>query len=112
VCGNAYRLYVKTRPAPSVESVARAKQLPKEGTHPLLRTKVNINGASSRLVKFLEIRGSSGGIVASSKDSTRLLAGGDSCMNLDLRALEGFEVSNLHCDRSIGKKRLRTKFFC
>lgn len=43
VCGNAYRLYVKTRPAPSIESVARAKQLPKEGTHPLLRTKVSFD---------------------------------------------------------------------
>lgn len=95
VCGNAYRLYVKTRPAPSVESVARAKQLPKEGTHPLLRTKVNENGASSRSVKSLEIHGLTGGIVASLKDSIRLLVGGDSSMNQDIGALEGVSVSNL-----------------
>ncbi len=33
---NAFSLYVRTRPAASPESVARAKQLPKEGAHPAL----------------------------------------------------------------------------
>lgn len=34
--GNAYGMYCKTRPAPSAQSVRRAKQLSKEGVHPLL----------------------------------------------------------------------------
>lgn len=34
--GNAFGLYVKTRPPASAESVARAKALGKEGVHPLL----------------------------------------------------------------------------
>ena len=34
--GNAYSLYVKTRPPASAESVARAKAFVKEGIHPLL----------------------------------------------------------------------------
>lgn len=34
--GNAYSLYIKTRPPASAESAARAKALGKEGIHPLL----------------------------------------------------------------------------
>jgi hypothetical protein len=34
--GNAFGLYVKTRPPASAESVARAKALGKEGIHPVL----------------------------------------------------------------------------
>ena len=34
--GNAYGLYVKTRPPASAESVARAKAMTKEGIHPVL----------------------------------------------------------------------------
>lgn len=33
---NAYKLYLRTRPAPSPESSKRAKELPLEGPHPLL----------------------------------------------------------------------------
>ncbi|KAL2612800.1 hypothetical protein R1flu_024492 [Riccia fluitans] len=36
-CANAFRLYVKTRPAAAFESCKRAKELPREGLHPLLR---------------------------------------------------------------------------
>jgi len=37
---NAFRLYAKTRPAPSLESSKRSKGLPREGLHPMLREKV------------------------------------------------------------------------
>ncbi len=33
---NAWSMYCKTRPPPSVQSVRRARELPKEGVHPLL----------------------------------------------------------------------------
>ena len=42
--GNAWSLYVKTRPPASPESVARAKDLPKEGIHPLLARSLPMAG--------------------------------------------------------------------
>ncbi|GJN03483.1 hypothetical protein PR202_ga20935 [Eleusine coracana subsp. coracana] len=36
-CANAFRLYLKTRPMPSKESIRRAKDLPREGLHPIFR---------------------------------------------------------------------------
>lgn len=36
-CTNAFRLYSKTRPSPSKESIRRAKALPREGLHPLFK---------------------------------------------------------------------------
>ncbi|KAJ1268418.1 hypothetical protein BS78_07G133400 [Paspalum vaginatum] len=36
-CANAFRLYVKTRATPSKESIKRAKDLPREGLHPIFR---------------------------------------------------------------------------
>ena len=40
VCGNAFRLYAKTRPAAASESVGRAKGLRREGIHLMLRRQV------------------------------------------------------------------------
>jgi ATP-dependent RNA helicase DDX54/DBP10 len=34
-CKNAFRLYSKTKPLPSKESIRRVKDLPKEGLHPI-----------------------------------------------------------------------------
>ncbi|CAA7013470.1 unnamed protein product [Microthlaspi erraticum] len=34
----AFRLYTKTKPAPSKESIRRAKELPREGLHPIFRS--------------------------------------------------------------------------
>lgn len=39
-CANAFRLYSKTRPYPSLESTKRAKGLSREGLHPLFRAEV------------------------------------------------------------------------
>ncbi|KAG2583842.1 DEAD-box ATP-dependent RNA helicase 29-like [Panicum virgatum] len=36
-CANAFRLYLKTRAMPSKESIKRAKDLPREGLHPIFR---------------------------------------------------------------------------
>ncbi|XP_006660129.1 DEAD-box ATP-dependent RNA helicase 29 [Oryza brachyantha] len=36
-CTNAFRLYLKTRPMPSQESIRRVKDLPREGLHPIFR---------------------------------------------------------------------------
>ncbi|KAK3426276.1 hypothetical protein EUGRSUZ_F02760 [Eucalyptus grandis] len=36
-CTNAFRLYSKTKPSPSKESIRRVKDLPREGLHPLFR---------------------------------------------------------------------------
>lgn len=36
-CTNAFRLYSKTKPLPSKESIKRAKDLPREGLHPIFR---------------------------------------------------------------------------
>jgi ATP-dependent RNA helicase DDX54/DBP10 len=36
-CANAFRLYLKTRPMPSKESIRRAKDSPHEGLHPIFR---------------------------------------------------------------------------
>lgn len=36
-CTNAYRLYSKTKPLPSRESIRRAKDLPCEGLHPIFK---------------------------------------------------------------------------
>lgn len=36
-CTNAFRLYSKTKPLPSKESIKRAKDLPCEGLHPIFR---------------------------------------------------------------------------
>ncbi|GLT45837.1 hypothetical protein SLA2020_196400 [Shorea laevis] len=37
-CTNAFRLYLKTKPLPSKESIRRAKDLPREGSHPMFRS--------------------------------------------------------------------------
>lgn len=37
-CMNAYRLYSKTRPLPSKESIRRSKELPQEGLHPIFKS--------------------------------------------------------------------------
>ncbi|KAI9186198.1 hypothetical protein LWI28_014761 [Acer negundo] len=36
-CTNAFRLYSKTKPSPSKESIRRAKDLPHEGLHPIFK---------------------------------------------------------------------------
>ncbi|KAF5725972.1 putative DEAD-box ATP-dependent RNA helicase 29 isoform X2 [Tripterygium wilfordii] len=36
-CTNAFRLYSKTKPLPSKESIRRAKELPREGLHPIFK---------------------------------------------------------------------------
>ncbi|TYG78832.1 hypothetical protein ES288_D02G092500v1 [Gossypium darwinii] len=36
-CTNAFRLYSKTKPLPARESIKRAKDLPREGLHPIFR---------------------------------------------------------------------------
>ncbi|TXG73388.1 hypothetical protein EZV62_001967 [Acer yangbiense] len=36
-CTNAFRLYSKTKPSPSKESIKRAKDLPHEGLHPIFK---------------------------------------------------------------------------
>jgi ATP-dependent RNA helicase DDX54/DBP10 len=37
-CTNAFRLYLKTKPLPSKESIRRSKELPREGSHPMFRS--------------------------------------------------------------------------
>lgn len=37
-CTNAFRVYTKTKPAPSKESIRRTKDLPREGLHPIFRS--------------------------------------------------------------------------
>jgi ATP-dependent RNA helicase DDX54/DBP10 len=49
---NAFRLYAKTRPAPSLESSKRSKGLPREGLHPRLREKVR--NVEAELAAFTE----------------------------------------------------------
>eukprot|EP00249_Psilotum_nudum_P019645 c27355_g1_i1 orf=293-2674(-) len=39
-CNNAFRLYCKTRPAPSPESLKRVKALPQEGIHTIFREQI------------------------------------------------------------------------
>ncbi|KAF3440128.1 hypothetical protein FNV43_RR18406 [Rhamnella rubrinervis] len=36
-CTNAFRLYSKTKPLPSKESIRRSKELPREGLHPIFK---------------------------------------------------------------------------
>ncbi|KAJ4747593.1 ATP-dependent RNA helicase dbp10 [Rhynchospora pubera] len=36
-CSNAFRLYKKTKPMPSSESIRRSKDMPREGLHPVFR---------------------------------------------------------------------------
>ncbi|XP_016179740.1 putative DEAD-box ATP-dependent RNA helicase 29 [Arachis ipaensis] len=36
-CNNAFRLYMKTKPLPSKESIRRVKDLPREGLHPMFK---------------------------------------------------------------------------
>lgn len=42
-CANAFRLYSKTKPVPSRESFKRAKDLPREGLHPLFKHIIQSN---------------------------------------------------------------------
>ena len=49
---NAFRLYSKTRPSPSLESVRRSKVLRKEGLHPLFREQVG--NLESAVLAFTE----------------------------------------------------------
>ncbi|KGN66771.1 putative DEAD-box ATP-dependent RNA helicase 29 [Cucumis sativus] len=37
-CSNAFRMYSKSKPLPSKESIRRAKDLPREGLHPIFKT--------------------------------------------------------------------------
>ncbi len=53
--GNAYSLYVKTRPPASAESVARSKAMAKEGIHPLLAKalpKTSLAGLEAQVSHF------------------------------------------------------------
>lgn len=36
-CSNAFKMYMKTKPMPSSESIRRSKGLPREGLHPIFR---------------------------------------------------------------------------
>lgn len=49
---NAYRLYVKTRPPPSLESAKRAKGFSREGLHPSLRG--TVGNVEAELTAFTE----------------------------------------------------------
>eukprot|EP00250_Pteridium_aquilinum_P018459 c24097_g1_i1 orf=84-2645(+) len=51
-CSNAFRLYSKTRPSPALESVRRAKRLPKEGLHPLFRE--GVGNTEAAVLAFTE----------------------------------------------------------
>ncbi|KAK1263010.1 putative DEAD-box ATP-dependent RNA helicase 29 [Acorus gramineus] len=56
-CTNAFRLYSKTKPLPSRESIRRAKDLPREGLHPLFNNSLESNeltalAFSERLKEF------------------------------------------------------------
>ncbi|KAJ6850356.1 DEAD-box ATP-dependent RNA helicase 29-like [Iris pallida] len=42
-CTNAFRLYTKTKPTPSRESIRRTKDLPREGLHPIFRNSLESN---------------------------------------------------------------------
>ncbi|XP_072978406.1 DEAD-box ATP-dependent RNA helicase 29 [Typha angustifolia] len=56
-CGNAFRLYSKTKPVPSRESIRRTRDLPREGLHPiftslLASTELSALAFSERLKSF------------------------------------------------------------
>ncbi|KAK1300933.1 putative DEAD-box ATP-dependent RNA helicase 29 [Acorus calamus] len=56
-CTNAFRLYSKTKPLPSRESIRRAKDLPREGLHPIFNKSLESNeltalAFSERLKEF------------------------------------------------------------
>ncbi|KAL5714611.1 RNA helicase [Ranunculus cassubicifolius] len=56
-CENAFRLYSKTKPLPSKESIRRAKALPREGLHPLFKqelrsSELTVLAFSERLKQF------------------------------------------------------------
>lgn len=42
-CSNAFQLYTKTKPLPSKESIRRAKDLPREGLHPIFKDLLGSN---------------------------------------------------------------------
>ncbi|KAK9111411.1 hypothetical protein Scep_018930 [Stephania cephalantha] len=46
-CANAFRLYSKTKPLPSRESIKRAKALPREGLHPMFKNVLEGNELSA-----------------------------------------------------------------
>ncbi|KAG8047273.1 hypothetical protein GUJ93_ZPchr0008g12803 [Zizania palustris] len=46
-CINAFRLYLKTRPMPSQESIRRVKDLPREGLHPIFRDVLRLDELSA-----------------------------------------------------------------
>lgn len=46
-CTNAFRLYSKTKPSPSRESIRRAKDLPREGLHPIFKNVLAANELSA-----------------------------------------------------------------
>ncbi|XP_008232484.1 PREDICTED: putative DEAD-box ATP-dependent RNA helicase 29 isoform X1 [Prunus mume] len=51
-CANAFRLYSKTKPSPSKESVRRAKDLPREGLHPIFKNV--LDGGELKALAFSE----------------------------------------------------------
>ncbi|KAF5196803.1 Dead-box atp-dependent rna helicase [Thalictrum thalictroides] len=51
-CANAFRLYSKTKPLPSKESIRRAKALPREGLHPLFKN--DMRGSELTALVFSE----------------------------------------------------------
>ncbi|KAL5803086.1 hypothetical protein ACOSQ4_031391 [Xanthoceras sorbifolium] len=51
-CTNAFRLYSKTKPLPSKESIKRAKDLPCEGLHPIFKNV--LEGGELRALAFSE----------------------------------------------------------
>lgn len=51
-CANAFRLYSKTKPLPSKESIRRSKDLPREGLHPIF--KIVLAGGELMALAFSE----------------------------------------------------------
>ncbi|XP_062020335.1 putative DEAD-box ATP-dependent RNA helicase 29 isoform X2 [Rosa rugosa] len=51
-CANAFRLYSKTKPSPSRESIKRAKDLPREGLHPIFKN--TLEGGELKALAFSE----------------------------------------------------------
>ncbi|KAL8141379.1 hypothetical protein V2J09_007400 [Rumex salicifolius] len=46
-CRNAFQLYTKTKPLPAKESIRRAKELPREGLHPMFKSILEGNELSA-----------------------------------------------------------------
>ncbi|KFK42107.1 hypothetical protein AALP_AA2G211900 [Arabis alpina] len=97
----AFRLYTKTKPSPSKESIRRAKELPREGLHPIFRSIIE-GGELEAMAFFQKIKDFR-------PKQTILEAEGDAAKSKNLKGAPAQWVDVMKRKREVHEKIIDTK---